>query len=97
MDFKEFLKPTAEKIISFLVSMGGLNYFWISGSGVSDATALIGLPLGFWPIGSFRATYNSQLPPRIEFSSLNFSIDAIFWYLMSCLIISAYYKFKPKN
>ncbi len=97
MDLKEFLKPAVGKVILFLVSMGGLNYFWISGSGIYDGMALFGLPLGFWPKGSFMASYDIQPPPRLEFSVMNFSIDIIFWYLISCLIISAYDKFKLKN
>ncbi len=96
MDLKEFLKPTAKKAIIFLASMGGLNYFWISGSGVYDGMILFGLPLGFWPKGSFMATYNIRPPPHVGFSVMNFSIDIIFWYLISCLIISAYNKLKPK-
>ena len=89
MGCKEFFKPTIGKVILFLILMGGLNYLIISTTYVSDARIVIGSPLGFWPIGSFYLQ-SGDIPPIVEFSWVNFIIDIIFWYLISCGIVSLY-------
>ena len=95
MEWKEFFKPTIGKVIIFFILMGGLNYLIISSIYVSDARILIGLPLGFWPIGSFYLQ-SGDIPPIVEFSWVNFIIDIIFWYLIACGII-AFYKIIRKK
>ena len=96
MKWKEFLKPTVKKIILFAILMGGLNYLIISTTVVVDARILVGIPLGFWPIGSFMRWPNAPAPPTVGFSLINFIIDIIFWYVLSCLIIWIYDKSKKK-
>ena len=81
MSWKEFLRPTIGNVVLFLALMGALNYVWISGTHVMDAIILIGLPLGFWPVGS--GFYIADIPgvtaPQAPtFSVVNFSIDVVF-------------------
>jgi len=94
MEWKEFLKPDWRKILIFVVLMGVLNYLIISTTVILDARILVGIPFGFWPIGSFMMWPDATTPPTVEFSWINFIIDVIFWYLLSCLIIWTYYKVK---
>ena len=96
MDWKNFFKPTIAKIIIFLLLMGGLNYWIISSTYVLDARILVGIPLGFWPVGSFMARPNVPAPPIVEFSWINFIIDVVFWYLISCGVIALYHKTRKK-
>ena len=97
MDWKTFFKPTIAKIILFLLLMGGLNYWIISSTYVLDARILVGLPLGFWPIGSFKIWRpNAPPPPTVEFSWINFIIDIVFWYLISCGIVALYHEIRKK-
>ena len=96
MDWKKFLKPDWRKILFFIITMGGLNYLWISGNYVLDARILFGLPLGFYPKGGFMGHPGYPPPPTVEFSWLNFFIDVIFWYLIACLIYYGYDSFKRR-
>ncbi len=89
MDIKGFLRPTLGKVGLFAILMGGLNYLWISGTYVEDTRILVGLPLGFWPVGSF-GWIPVESSPTVEFSAMNFGIDIMFWYLISCIILFAY-------
>ena len=96
MKLKEFFKPSISKIILFILLMGVLNYIIISSTIVFDARILVGFPLGFWPVGSFMVWLaNTQILPIVEFSWLNFIIDMIFWYIISCGIIELFKKIKP--
>lgn len=97
MDWKTFFKPTISKIILFLILMGGLNYWIISSIQILDARELVGLPFGFWPIGSFYAPPAAPTPPIVEFSWINFIIDIVFWYLISCEVIIRYHKIRQKT
>ncbi|MEK6875582.1 MAG: hypothetical protein AABX30_02770 [Nanoarchaeota archaeon] len=97
MNLKEFFKPTIKKTVLFLILMIGLNYFIISTIVIMDSRELIGIPLGFWPVGSFNLNFVSDahpLPPPISFSWINFIIDITFWYIISCGIVVLYSKFK---
>ena len=95
MDWKKFLKPNFWKVLFFIILMGGINYWWISGNNVVDARELFGLPLGFYPKGSFMGeSPGYPPPPTVEFSLLHFFIDIIFWYLIACLIYSFYDRLK---
>jgi hypothetical protein len=96
MDWKTFFKPTIAKIIIFLLLMGGLNYLIISSTYILDARILVGLPLGFWPIGSFMMWPNAPTPPTVEFSWINFIIDIVFWYLVSCGVVALYHTIRKK-
>jgi len=94
---KEFLMPTFWKIILFLILMVGLNCWIIFSTHILDARILVGLPLPFYPIGSFMIWSNMPPPPIVEFSWINFVIDIIFWYVVSCLIVFIYSKFKSRK
>jgi len=96
MDWETFFKPTIERIVIFLMLMGGLNYLIISTTHVIDARVLVGLPLGFWPIGSFMVWPGAPAPPIVEFSWVNFVLDAMFWYLISCAVAVQYHKIRRK-
>jgi len=98
MKWKEFLKPTIGKIIIFLLLMGGLNFLIITTTIVTGGRILVGLPLGFYPIGSFFCQPNTVcVPPPVEFSWINFMIDIAFWYLVSCLIFLIFSRTKKKR
>jgi len=97
MNLKDFFKPTLGKVIIFLILMVGLNYWIISSTFVSDARILIGLPLGFFPIGSSMIFFDNITPPTVTFSWINLILDIIFWYLISCLIIGLYKKIIHKH
>jgi hypothetical protein len=98
MKWKKFLKPTIGKIILFLILMGGINAFLILNISIQDARILVGIPLGFYPIGSFYCQPNTAcVPPPVEFSWVNFIIDSVVWYLISCITIWIYAKLKKKK
>src|SRR5512136_442919 len=98
--FKEsvikFLKPDWRKLFLFALLMGGLNYWWISGSNVLDARVLFGLPLPFYPKGGFNLNFGGT-PPTVKFSWLNFIIDIVFWYLVACIVFYSYEIIKNKR
>jgi len=95
MDWKGALKPTITKVLLFAVLMGGINYFLISSTVILDARILVGLPLGFWPVGGFFIA-TGQTPPTVEFSWVNFIADAVFWYLVAVGILALYQKVGKK-
>jgi nitric oxide reductase large subunit len=95
MNWKQFLKPNMTKLVIFIVLMSTVNYFVISNTTIRDARILVGLPLAFWPVGSFFAQTGTSTP-SVEFSAVNFFADLVFWYLVSCLISGVYDKFKKK-
>ncbi len=89
---KEFLKPTIVKVILFFILI--IISTWFS----SNLTyGYGGWPLYFWPIKSFVSTGFEMSEVAPPFSVLNFFVDIIFWYLISCLIIFIYNKIKRKN
>ncbi len=94
MDIKQFFQPTYGKLLLFLILMGGLNYAYISVIGVTDARVLVGLPYGFWPMGSAMILPGRPSPPTVEFSWINFILDMIFWYLASSVITAVYHYIK---
>lgn len=88
MNWKEFMRPAIGKMILFLILMGGLNYWIISTTFILDARVLVGLPLGFYPVGGFMMWEDAPPPPTVEFSWTNFIVDVVFWYLVSCGVIA---------
>lgn len=92
MNWKEFFKPTIGRIFLFLILMAGINYYLISTTMIFDGTALVGLPFGFWPVGSIYARAGIPAPLAVDFSWVNFMIDAVFWYIVSCLGFYAFSK-----
>lgn len=93
MDRKAFLMPKIGKLVIFFILMFGLNYMIISSTVILDGRTLVGLPLGFWPIGSFMVQ-TGQITPAVEFSWIPFAFDIFFWYLVSCGIVALYCKVK---
>jgi len=92
MNWKEFLKPSIKKIAIFLllfIAISFIIYFfvytpWI----IADFTytlAPFGIPLTIW--SDFLIS---------GFSWINFIIDIVFWYLVSCLIVFAFQKLSKK-
>ncbi|MCX6776804.1 MAG: hypothetical protein NTY73_02440 [Candidatus Micrarchaeota archaeon] len=96
MTWKEFLMPDWRKVILFIITTIGVNYYIISTTVILDARILVGLPLGFWPVGSNFIRAGEQIPPSVDFSFTNLIIDVIFWYLLSCIIVWTYDKLKKK-
>ena len=104
---KKFLKPSLEKILLFIILMGGVNLYIILtyeykptfGGGID----LIGKPLGFYsPLGTTywnpAVDYSLQNPSSIYPGVIfNFVIDLIFWYLVSALIVWVYQYLKSKH
>lgn len=85
MTFKQFLKPDWRKIaitaIMFIFFVFFLTYSIYSGG--------VGFSFGF-PIHTSR---NPSILEQIYISI----IDLVFWYLLSCLIIWIYDKFRKKK
>ena len=94
-NFKEFFKPTIAKVLIFLI-FGVFNYYIITHTIILDATILVGIPLGFYPVGSTYVQYGKPMPTIPNFSVINFIIDIIFWYVISAVIINLYF-FAGKN
>ncbi len=92
MDLKELLKPKLIKIVLFLLLLiiSFLIRIFID-SRMTGATRS-----GFPSI----TTITSVLPPEYEVESntnyFNLLINLIFWYLISCLIVWLYEKYKKK-
>jgi len=97
MSWKKFLKPDWRRLILFVITMVGLNYFWISSFDISDGRDLFGLPLGFYPKGSFMMRPGYPTPPVVEFSWVNLVVDILFWYLIACIAFYVYDKVKEKR
>jgi hypothetical protein len=92
MNWKEFLKPSWRKIVLtvVLLILGLIYVGWVEscipypcfGGPYSDR----GFPLIWLRSSSFSASINW----------INFFLDIVFWYLLSCLIIWIYDKFKRR-
>ena len=95
MGLKEFFKPTLGKIVLFIILMGLLNFIWIFGQGCLDCKMLVGLPLPFYPVGTGAFfDVREPVPAPVNFSILNFIINIVFWYILSCLIVLIYNKIR---
>lgn len=91
-EFTKFIKPDWKKLLFFALTMGYLNYIWISSIYVCDGRILVGIPLGFYPIGSIYGGFlePGEPIPIVEFSWINLILDIIFWYLVACAIFYGY-------
>ena len=73
--------------------MGGLDYLFIVPVGICDARILLGVPLGFYPKGSFYIPPGTMItPPKVSFSIINLIIDVLFWYIVSAGTVSLWRK-----
>ena len=90
MNWKEFLKPNWKKIMIMIILL------LISSIRIPKVCLFIGtscpesygLPLVFYEIGYLDNVTNSPI---------NFIIDLIFWYIVSCIVVTIYDKFKKKK
>ena len=106
MNWKEFLKPDWKKIVVFVVlfiisiPIPSLfpNLFYNLGKndfGVRyPVFYLYGTPFGFYYIPSPVAELTPEGAPQPYFDFMGFIGNVIFWYLLSCLIIWIYDKFR---
>jgi len=88
MNWKELFKPTMMKIIICLVLLVGLNYWFLSGSDVSDGVILKGVPFGFYPVGAWNWNfymYSGTSPPDVNISYLYLFLNLVFWYFFACI------------
>ena len=96
MNWKQFLKPNRRKII-----VGLLFFVLISLSlpTYSFKAPTYGIPLEFYYVGHNPSSTFCQLPPCPEpwFNFPNLLIDLVFWYILSCLIVWIYDKFRKKK
>ena len=89
MSWKKFFSPTIANVILFLILIAISVLF-----SKNLTYGYGGWPLYFWPIKSFGVAGFTGFETAPPFLILNFIIDIIFWYLVSCGIVSLYNKFK---
>ena len=98
MDWKEFFKPNIPKLIILavliLVFMVFPAYMCSTKTCILDAQIRVGIPLGFYPVGSAMC-WEGKCPEPLNFSWLNFVIDIIFWFILVCFLV-AWYKHPQK-
>jgi len=93
MGLKQFLKPNWEKIVLILILFGiGIVISILSNACIGCYDTILGFPLSFyvkkgWPPSEIGKT---------TFSIPNLIIDIVFWYVLSCLIVWIYKKYKKK-
>jgi hypothetical protein len=102
MTIKQFLKPDWRKIkvvmiLLILTNFGFLFLVLMTTAGDAGYFDMIGLPLGFVKL-SICSNLSGVVSCGGGFFSLPFLIiNIIFWYLLSCLIIWIYDKFRKKK
>ena len=78
MNFKDFLKPTIWKIILMIIFFAPIHLLQLA---IGFQVTSVGFPYRFYhSLSTATFTY--------DFNLIFFIIDIIFWYLISCLIIS---------
>lgn len=98
MNFKEFFKPTIEKIILFLLIFIFFTFlptgFLKDGLSINPFPEIndLGLPLSFY---HQECSDLGRCANVINY--LNLVVDIIFWYLLSCLTILVSSKVKSKK
>ncbi|MFH1257760.1 MAG: hypothetical protein ABIG96_05725 [Candidatus Micrarchaeota archaeon] len=92
-DWKDFLKPTWVSGIVFAL-FAAINYIFITQTRVLDGVALVGFPLGFYPIGSMYCELYAACPLPPEFSGANFLLNLIIWYLIGCIVSFGFEKLR---
>lgn len=82
----KFLKPSLLKIVVALVLFPGLTWLWsLKNMFIMDAS-FYGVPLIFYTV------WGPCPPGEIcsEFSSLNFGLDLVFWYLVCAFVVERF-------
>jgi len=95
MSLKEFLKPDWRKIvvvIVFALLLKDINTVELI-FGFFEPSASYGFPLPFYTF--YHPTASGMKPPTFNIYIL--AIDIIIWYILSCLIVWIYDKFKKKK
>jgi len=96
MNWKQFLKPNWRKILIFVILIFLSSFFiwnflpveWMG----------IGFPIPFYEMQWGAPAFGiSQQPVETSINSIGLIADIIFWYLMSCLIVWFYDKFRKKS
>jgi len=108
MNWKEFLRPTKEKIFIFL-AIFIISFFISPESRLCNPTAY-GFPLKFFQFDECfdvsPCIETAEPGPHIVCESIGFNnpegvfafiIDILFWYLVSCFIVSGYKKSNKKK
>jgi hypothetical protein len=85
MDWKQFLKPDWRKIVVFIVLF---IFFCLFEWGIIISQTNRGFP---FPYSSM--TFGELIVP---FNLVNFIADIAVWYIISCLIVGVYDKYKGK-
>ena len=96
MNFKQFLKPDWRKIVVFIILLIFIviiiPIFINSGFGVLYVNA--GFPLVFYEKTIINPSLGTE---KTNFLMLNLVIDIIVLYVLSCLIVWLYDKFRKKK
>jgi len=98
MNWKEFLKPDWRKIVVFVI-------LFILSSFISAYFNTIYSAIGFCSSikAGFPLAFNTEISgiecggDSSNFDIFSFILDIIFWYLLSCLIVWIYDKFRKKK
>jgi hypothetical protein len=105
MTIKQFLKPDWRKIVIFLILLLGLTYLinyisklyydiYISpyvGVALYNIIPILGYPSFYFEECHFESGCVYQ------FDSLNLLLNFVVWYLLSCLIVWIYDKFRKRK
>ena len=107
MNWKEFLKPNWKKIIMLVVflvffSFAGSRYpFWSALCDPCGCFNNLGYPLSFYEESAIGAEFGLDrfsCGTRVTNYNVGFLVFDIFvWYLISCLIVWAYFKIREKK
>ena len=103
-NIKQFFEPDKRKTAIFAYSfIFSSIYQWIWYFTMAPQFHIFpiliyhGFPLSFFTI---VASWGTALPPDplpLGFFPINLAIDIIFWYLISCLVVFIYDKFRKKR
>jgi hypothetical protein len=84
MNWKNYFKPTAKRVLVFIALLIVTGYItYLISSTATEALLSFGFPLPFYTFGGITMTFTYQAP---QFDVIYFLIDAIIWYVISCLI-----------
>lgn len=106
---KKFLKPSKWKIFLFsafvllngLMSMHAFGFLFLTIQQPGDTTTMYGIPFVFYEIWGCPILPPEEVAlmdcPTTELNIFNLILDVVLWYLVSCLMIFAYHKFRKKQ
>ena len=99
MTLKQSLKPDWRKIVIFVVLSVIFLYLFNNAVTIGELYYPVkGFPLPYYYNRSGGMLSSGVLVDYIpNFNLLNFILDLIFWYLLSCLVIWIYDKFRKRK